>query len=470
MNLVLEYLNSQNKTLKKLVAPPPPPPKDILSSFLKVFLNVLLGIGSVLVEVLASSILGPVGGMMVGVGADIITNVAGDYINGTDPWSLDNVMFNVVLPIASIPGRAKGISKIRKNKILGIGEITDDVDMIKLAKQLHNNDISDLGNVNKLNRRYNQLLDSHNDLDLKKIVKEKQVKTFFQNQNDKKEIIEFLTKKITEWNKKASYFDPNYAVSKTFSYILEKTGYKKKINKKISFFIKKIKTEFTDAKRVFKKTTKSLMIPLNHTTAPWIKGIKLFKINNTLNYYNVAIFFHKGITKKKPPVYLKNKSWINIKAFLDAPSAGKYYINNISWGWEIGLMLRKNNLSILSKFSSINFSSHYYKLFYQSSQLVKNIIYAIDKISNFEDYTNEWMEAITTKLPVNLVSGLTDGVKGTSFPKVIIRTMQTGDSKYVIRYSGRVFSKYTRKKIKNRYGEWEKNTTIMPYLQHKRKK
>ncbi len=448
-SLVLDQLNQQAGKVQRALAPHVEKPKPKKKKWWQYLLNGLLGVVSIVAEVAATALMGPVGGMVVGVVADIGTNIAGDYIMDENPWETQNIIFNVILPVCTIPGKAASISKITKNSVNVIGEAADDIKLQKLAKRLNDLDIDDqFATTGK--RAYQQALKEF-DIDPRYI---KQLDftddAFYLKQLDdaKWKKVRSVEKGIRSANKVLSFIaDPNYAQKSLFKWASKVTKFDKvinKANKQIKIFKKRIHADFLKKQ----KRLKDVLIPLNHTKAPWIAGIKLQPAaSNAIHYYHVIIIFDRALTNGKKPVVLYNKAWRYIYKFISAPSAGQYYINNISWGWNIGKMIRNNQgLLTLFKFSTHNFASQYGQIAYASAKLVTKAADLIDELVNgtyAQKVKQAWNPA---NVVMNAYTQTIGKLPGAQIGNKIVRTVQSGKitytSKYVKQQAKKLIHKY----------------------------
>ncbi len=442
-SLVLDQLNKQAGLEQRALAPYVEPPKPKKKQWWQYLLNGLLGIASIAVEVVADIFLGPAGGMVVGVAADIVTNIVGDYIMGDNPWDTQNIIFNVVLPVCTLPGKVASVSKITKNAVNIVGEAAEDIKLQKLAKHLNNMDIDDV--YSKTGKRaYEQAI---KDFDIKpKYIKQldlaDEAGDLRKLHNEKFSKVRRLEISIRQANKVVSFIaDPNYAQKTLFKWVSKVSGFDKVINKatkKVKLFKKRIHSKF------FKQKTKlkNILIPLNHIADPWIAGIHLQPAAaNAIHYYHVTIIFDRALSHNKRPVILYNKRWRSIYKFITAPSAGQYYINNIAYGWSIGRMLR-NNVEVLMafKFSTHNFASQYGQIAYSSARLLMKTAEIIDELVNgtyAQKIKQAWNPA---NVGMNAYTQTIGKLPGAQFGNKIVRTIQSGKITYT--------SKYVKKKVK----------------------
>ncbi len=444
-SLVITELNKQASKTARSLQPYVPPRKKL--EWWRYLLNALLDVVSVVAEVVATAFLGPVGGMLVGVAADITTNIVGDLVLEQNPWEPNNIIFNIILPVVTVPGKINSISKIGKNAVNVASDIAQDSKLNRLAKHLHFNNLDDTFETTG-KRFYKNALDE-NDLlggKVKRIKFEEDVFKFRTNMNNlKHEQLGKFNQTLRTINRAVSVLaDPNYAQKSLFKFIAKKTGWEKvvnKWNKKINIFKKRIFSKF------FKKTTrtKKMILPLNHTEAPWILGLKLQPARaNAIHYYHVTIIFNAALTNGKKPVILYNKPWKNIYKFLTAPSAGRYYINNISWGWDVGKMIRTNKLVGYELF---NFASMFGQSIYLSTKTIMKTANWISDIVNHE-WSEKWKNSYKNFLP-NAEKAFFGKLPGGQFVNKLIRTTETGKSTYV--------TKYVKKKAKDQIYKYSKN-------------
>lgn len=422
----------------------------------QVLLNVIFSGLSIIVETVATSLLGPVGGMLVGIGADITFNILGDIVYGNDPWSLENVMFNVVMPLASIPTKINSIRKIYKSGVYAVGEATENLELEKLARLLNKSDISDDFVKNGM-RKYQHIINkiSMHPEDLKRVgLKHFQsishtVESYEKSFNGLKK----FNKILRNTQKALSFIDDPNKIQKTFFKLfydqIKLTDVIKLSKHKLFKKFKTIKTKFfKSTEKVLKN--KSILLPLNHTVAPWILGIKLWPVKGTFNYFNITVVFNAALTNNKKSVMLYNKSWKSIRQWLLAPSAGSYYINNISWGWDVGKMLRNNN-ELLSAFRTLPFVSELYQSFYLSYKTIDKAISIIEKIANgeiIEKWRDGWqptnIASNFAKTTISLFGGPTNA---------IVRTLETGKVSYIAKYGRRKVKKKIHKSAREYWKE-----------------
>lgn len=404
----------------------------------QLFINLGFGILSSVFELVATSILGPVGGMIFGVVSEATSNIVADIITGNDPFAPQNIIFNIVLPVSNMHSRVKGIRRTHKNKVAMINEVDGSNQYDDLIKDLQNMGMDSIDDVEAYKRKYQKIMDKYPDIDLEQNFNDELV-NLKASQVKKKNKIDNINSKIRKTTNIMKLIDPDYAVAKFVDFLTKPV--KNKINKSLTRYFKKINTKF------FKKTSKSIkriLIPLNHTKAPWIKGVKLIPVRNTINYFNVLIVFSPRLTNKKESIYIYNQKWTDIKKFLDAPSAGQYYINNIAWGWEIGKLIRNNQAGLKATKSLVNLFPSINKLLNSSMQLLVQIKKTVDLIVNKEELIESWENA-----HLAIIQGLTDGVKCTRLVKATIRTLQEHDSRYIVRFGSRKVQTFFNQKIRS---------------------
>ncbi len=448
---LLSQINTQlNTTAKQLENVVEPKKKQ----WWQILLNVFLGIITIPIEMVATAFLGPVGGMLVSVASDVATNILGDVINGDNPWDLQNIIFNVVTPIASVVPKTFNLGKLNKSPLTKMGEFYDNKNLKKLSIKLNNGllnskdiDYSKLGT-----RKYKELLDPDilNELNDLKAVNKLDVDIWNKNYRLKYQKLEKFNSHLRKAQKIISHIsDPNMSQKTLFKYALKWTGvdkYIQKVNKKLNLIKKRIYTKF------FKNQSKRLnkfIIPLNHTKAPWIKGVKLFPVRGTMNYYHMTIIFDRLITKNKPPVILYNKNWKVVYSFLTTPSSGKYYIDNFSWGWDLGKILRKGGV-ITNTIKIAPFLSQYYQTFYLTLNLIRKTTNLVDNIVN-GDLVQKWKESWTLN---NIVSNLTFAasenlkIGGTTI-RAVVKSIQQNKPIYVAKHLKNRTRQFVTKKTRD---------------------
>ncbi len=450
-SLVLQQLNVSLNTEAKIIEYTPPPKKK---KWWQILLNVLLGIITIPIEMAATAFLGPVGGMLVSVAADVTTNILGDVVNGNNPWDLQNIIFNIVTPIASVVPKTFNLSKLAKSPLRKMGEFYQNKKLNNLAVKFNNGllnskdiDYSKLGK-----RKYDELLKDVS-LDDLKDLKQFTTKGFshwHENYKLKYKKIEKFNTYLRKAQKGLSYIsDPNLASKTLFSWIVKKTPIYdviKNVNKKLKFFKKKIYSKFFKNQE---KRLKKLIIPLNHTKAPWILGVKLFNVRGTMNYFHMSIYFDKKITNNKAPVILYNKSWRVVYAFLTTPSAGKYYIDNFSFGWQLGKIL-KNGKLIVNSFKLAPFLSQYYQTFYLSMNLIRKTTNIVDAVLT-GDIVQKWKESFNLQ---NTISNITFGVSehlkvGGTTVRAIVKSIQYQKPIYLSKHLKNRTRQFITKKTKD---------------------
>lgn len=439
-----EALNKHKKAERLKYTPLPKTEPESKPWWAQLLVNLGFGILSSVFEIMASAVLGPVGGMIVGIVSDIGFSMVADIVTGNDPFAPENIIFNIVMPLASIPGKVKGIKRLKTNKVNVIGAIDGDDNLQKIAKELGEIDLSDM----KAGKRaYEDILSRYSKID-KNLEIDLLQSNKYEYQNYKlKKSLENANKRIRYVNKALNMLDPVYAVQEFFSFVTKPA--KKLFNKGVSKYFKKIESKIF--KKVFKKQNLSkTLIPLNHTVAPWIRGIKLIPSNRiAINHYHVIIFFNKMLTNGKKTVYLYNKPWKNIKQFIESPSAGKYYINNISWGWSIGKMIRSNASEIAGVKVFMSFA-YGRQIFYNTFKLAQTIGKTIDRLTHLEEYYDE---QLAQNVVVGMGEGIFGGIKGLGLVKPAIRTIQEKNSRYLIKYGAQ--------KVKNTFKKVQKHNSVI---------
>ena len=439
-------LNTTAKQLENVVQPKK-------KKWWQILLNVFLGIITIPIEMVATAFLGPVGGMLVSVASDVATNILGDVINGDNPWDLQNIIFNIVTPIASVVPKTFNLSKLAKSPLRKMGEFYQNKKLNNLAVKFNNGllnskdiDFSKLGT-----RKYKEILKdvSLDDIsDLK--VTNKSFSHFYENYKIRYKKIEKFNKYLRKAQKGLSYIsDPNLVSKSLYSWVIKKTpiyDYIKKANNKLKLFKKRVYSKFFKNQE---KRLKKLIIPLNHTKAPWILGVKLFNVKGTMNYYHMTIYFDKLITNNKPPVILYNKSWRVVYSFLTTPSAGKYYIDNFSFGWDLGKILRNSKL-IVNSFKLAPFISQYYQTFYLSMNFIRKATQIVDSVLT-GDIVQKWKESFNIQ---NTISNITFGVSehlkvGGTTIRAVVKSIQQNKPIYVAKHLKNRSRQFVTKKTRD---------------------
>ncbi|WP_027335086.1 hypothetical protein [Mycoplasmopsis felifaucium] len=184
-------------------------------------------------------------------------------------------------------------------------------------------------------------------------------------------------------------------------------------------------------KRVIKGTAKTVEeaqknIALN---SHWLYSLKIYKAYNPWNtsVVNALLTFRPETTNNKKPVLLVQKSYSHIMNLIQSPSAGKYYLKNFAWGWEVGKFLRnfgqyslKSKMPLFTRFIS-NFNYTF-----------KSLEYIVKSIKNVNK--NKW-----NNLGNELVEGFKEGMLKKPNFKFIDPLVQsfkssiTGNSYYAIK-------------------------------------
>jgi hypothetical protein len=196
-----------------------------------------------------------------------------------------------------------------------------------------------------------------------------------------------------------------------------------------------------------RKTLNKEIIPLNHTVAPWIRGIRLISAYNLPTFFNVEIYFDPNLTRSsanprgKPPILLYNKHWETfILPFLESPSAGQYYLDNIQWGRDVGAFLRNN--AFLQGLGYVPYIQKYISIAFA----VKRTILRIRRISNI----NYWK---SKQKNFDLIGAVLEGaIKGLKIPglklaKQAYKSYSTGDMRYLFSYT----KSQIKKRLKRHY-------------------
>jgi hypothetical protein len=196
-----------------------------------------------------------------------------------------------------------------------------------------------------------------------------------------------------------------------------------------------------------KTARKALMhsvLPLNHTVAPWIVGIRLISVYNLPTKFHVEVVFDAGLTNGKKSVMLWNKDFETfIEPWLKAESGGQYYLDNVAWGWEVGKFLRNNALFL--GFTNIP----YIQDFISYTFAVRRIAMKIDKLSHPSYWENK-NNNLVKSIGAGIVSGATSGIKGLSLVRASVNSVATKDKWYMVKWAGGKTKRYIRKSIRNR--------------------
>lgn len=193
---------------------------------------------------------------------------------------------------------------------------------------------------------------------------------------------------------------PRYAGKKVIDLILRKPKqlltktWNKFITAKSQAVLKKI------GRKSFNELIKN--IPINSS---WLQSIKIYKAYNPwdIKTCNALLRFNPATTssrknpKGKEPVLLISKNVSDIMKLINAPSPGRFYLDNFAYGWEIGKILRHNKEFIVSSkiplFASLATTLAYtYKTIYYLQKNAKEDKWIWN--SNWNDLTSEFFSGV----------------------------------------------------------------------------
>ncbi|MDC8920545.1 hypothetical protein PR253_02470 [Metamycoplasma hyosynoviae] len=163
------------------------------------------------------------------------------------------------------------------------------------------------------------------------------------------------------------------------------------INKKI--FIKGIK-KLAASKFSTRESLKKYVKVKNQTWIPfyeskWIDGVKIVddkwvyeEDQKMISYF---VFFNKLATKNKKSLIFFNRPIEEFKEFLTTSDKGKWYLDNLAWGWEVGAAIRKKNKKpfLINKLEKTKYNQHF-----------------LSSVKQFENTTDNAIERLRDKFKV----------------------------------------------------------------------
>ncbi|BDX52595.1 hypothetical protein [Metamycoplasma equirhinis] len=152
-------------------------------------------------------------------------------------------------------------------------------------------------------------------------------------------------------------------------------------NKIVTSNLKKlVKNKFSnrnDFNKLLKQNNKTWISFMSQSK--WIDGIKiaaddwiLEENQQTISYY---VFFNKLTTKNKKSLLFFNRDIEEFKNFIDATSKGKFYLDNLAWGWTIGkAILKKDTAFSIKKLENTKYTKHFLSSLETFEQNSKDVI------------------------------------------------------------------------------------------------
>lgn len=427
-------LKNNNKNFKK---------QD--SNFLiKIIAIIAIEVGKETLLVGATATMGPVGAMIAHYAGDVIASMIEDKILGLDLFAKENLIYSFGFPSIRLLSKYSSIKKWNKSYLRSLSKDADPAiqrKIYELNEEL--NKMSLHGGTNK-SRNYQKVYEKYKNAGLLQYLPdERAYQKAVQNDAFFKSRFKKFTKNIRFFNKTLSFLDPAYA-TKTFTNYITKR-FKKIINKKVSEWYKKFGKKFITKKNEMMYKT---LIPLNHTVAPWILGIRYSPMPGMYHLFCIRVIFNAELTNHKKVVYLYNKRLDDIWQFVNAESAGQYYINNISWGWDIGKIIRNSGvldygirittmLPYASKTLSLMLST--YRTLEKLTYQIHHLDATIDKWKNPNNYLK------------GAVAGTFQGIKGWSFAKTTFNYLSTGETRYIKNYVRNKTKRGAKKAVRSFY-------------------
>jgi hypothetical protein len=155
------------------------------------------------------------------------------------------------------------------------------------------------------------------------------------------------------------------------------------------------------------------------------------------------VVFNPILTHNKPPVMLWNKEFVTfIEPFINVPSAGSYYLDKIAWGWSVGEFLRQNSLFL--GFTYIPWVAIWIDRVMIFHRTVDRVV-RMSKKSYWEKWDN-----VVKDIGYGATEGLLRGIRDTTFVRTILKSAQTGDKQYIVRYIGRKTKRSIKRRIRNK--------------------
>ncbi|PZV97731.1 hypothetical protein, partial [Metamycoplasma auris] len=110
----------------------------------------------------------------------------------------------------------------------------------------------------------------------------------------------------------------------------------------------------------------------------WIDGLKIASDNwiyekneETLSYF---VFFNPSTTNNKKSLLFFNRPIDEFKDFLDAPSKGQYYLDNLAWGWTVGAAINGKTKFSISKLENTKYSQHFLSAIKEFDKNSKDVV------------------------------------------------------------------------------------------------
>lgn len=415
------------------------------SKFLiKIIAIIAVEVGKEALLVSATATMGPVGAMIAHYAGDVVASMIEDKILGLDPFAKENLIYSVGFPSVRLLSKYSSIKKWNKSYLRALSKDADPATQRKIYELNEELTKMELHGGTSNSRNYNKIYEKYKEENLLQYLPDEKIyRKSIQNDYFFKSRFKSFTKRIRFFNKVLSFLDPVYATKAFTNYVSKR--FKKAINKKVSVWYKKFAKKFITKKNELMYKT---LIPLNHTVAPWILGIRYSPMPGMYHLFCVRVIFNPQLTNHKKVVYLYNKRLDDIWKFVNTSSAGQYYINNISWGWEIGKIIRQSGVldNGLRLTTLLPYASKTLSLILSTYHTLDKLTY---QIHHLDETLDKWKDP--SNYAKGAVSGLTQGIKGWSFAKTTFNYLSTGETRYIKNYVRNKTKRSTKRFVSNYY-------------------
>ncbi|MBN0919683.1 hypothetical protein [[Mycoplasma] gypis] len=344
---------SPNKNINLLKKPQTLEKKQNISSSFTRFLRILISFFTNIANAVISGIINtliPGSGILV----EWLLNQSTDLIielifnNGKINWR-DYTIASAFNSIPFIYKQAKIFKNVKMyNKPLSVAD--NFVEQSKNFKAQFKNNFKELNNFGNESYSKSVIFPNYKEWDIKHnyFLREfDNIETGIKHADSLKEFKKFqasfnkFRKNFTRTKNTISVLtSPRYAGKKVVDIALKKP--RSYISKSWNNFVKKQSKKFEE---IYKTKTKAIedSIKKIEFDSTWLDYLKIYKNNNPWDLFSVncLLVFQTQPTRGKAPVFLFNKNAKLIAQWFESASAGKFYLNNFAWGWEVGKFLRK---------------------------------------------------------------------------------------------------------------------------------
>ncbi|AWX69696.1 hypothetical protein [[Mycoplasma] anseris] len=338
--------------------------KSIAKDILKIALKIALSLGIDIVVWVVNLFTGFIGGAAIGLVLNTALELAFDYFDNKEIKWKDIGMAVLKGGVSTILGLS-AFSKLGKYVAKGVKYVNTGKQVFKTATNiiaspvetsidiLKHASIKAVSKVAKIAPKVQKVVHLASKITTATLVLKNNVEVLVNAKNNPLNATKFFANETTSLIKKSK--------TKLFNNLWDK-------NQKINLdTIKKANPKHFDKNKELNPQADKNTIFLNSKWIYALKPLPETEATKNLNIFTYFILFNQATTNNKKLIRREGAKEIythEFEEFIKAPSAGKYYIDNISWGWDfnklrVDVNKRENKRHAMVEAAEFEALSHY---------------------------------------------------------------------------------------------------------------